>query len=400
MLLLLGLPFLMGSLAGRWEEVARLDLGFARALAERGVAFGPDFVNEIIDGRLAGCTPRPSRIAGLEPAESRLVALYGRLYCDPWYDAWAHALRRCDGVLFVPDWCEWGHEAELAEKFRFDRYVEVFVAAMGRVEDPLHRRNIMAVLLDRLGSKALRDYPPRALAPAVAEVVRRYLEEAGPEEAMSLGWALLRTPHRANPEVADALTAYAEGESSLTEEQRRIVTSLVDVLRGGKLPDRDRDALIARFGPKPDKPPPPLPDIDIDEEKIRALLDRVQTWHRFVKAKDYDSTWEMLSTDARETASRRAYMATMKDIYGGMHDLSWEVTEMRSHANRVKVVVKLSYSVRKLLFWKEERSFLSNGFWVYEKGTWFDMRHWPYDWLDKDSTPISVPPNTGADATP
>src|SRR5262245_41721399 len=73
LLISLLMPILIGSKADQWREVAESDIAFARDLAGDGIRFDTAFRERLIEEKVAGCTPRPSKIHEMDQADRRLI---------------------------------------------------------------------------------------------------------------------------------------------------------------------------------------------------------------------------------------------------------------------------------------------------------------------------------------
>jgi hypothetical protein len=114
-------------------------------LAGEGIKFDTIFRERLMEGKVAGCMPRPSRIRGLDPVDRRWLGLYCLKVCRPWHQTWAEILSACDRI-WVPRWCKAGNKDLAVEHIGLGRHFETLTAAILEARTSLERRNMIEVI--------------------------------------------------------------------------------------------------------------------------------------------------------------------------------------------------------------------------------------------------------------
>ncbi len=389
--LMLVLPVLLGAKADKWVRLAEQDLTFARALTREAVSFGPDFISRVVENRVvsSGCTTRPSKLHGLDSSQLRQLQFYSENYCWPWWTAWSRALRPCDSLI-IPDWCKGGNEMLAVEHLKFSPYFETLTAALRAGGSPLERHNIMAVIANRLGNKALRDYPQSEREAWAASAAAEFLEQATADDALAAGWLLLLTPLEDSPSLAQLFRRYATRVQDISGRQRQLFDAIARGLEGGILDKEGLDELRSRFGPPLPPPPPPPPPDRTDPADIALLLTRIDAYYRLLKDEKYTESWGLLEPDSRAIYSSEEYVQT--EEYMRRHGLllDWQTQKIQVKGDKAKVFLEARYKKTAGLFRRKEESIRKEEpIWSFENGTWYMMLPGPPFW--EEGNPIDVP---------
>lgn len=386
--LLLALPFLLGAEEAEWIRLAESDLAFAKYLTDAEIKFGPQFLDDVIKERVAGCRPRPSKIALLDQAEVGHVEAYIEYHCKPWHATWSIALEPCDGLGGVPEWCKAGNEELAAEHLKCDPYFETATATLRTADSALDRYNIMALVVHRLGHRVLRSYPFADKAAWATDAVLEFLESAPPNDAMAIGWSLLLQNMEGSSTLGEAFRSYSDNEPGLSGEVRQLLHEIARGLEGEILPAEVADELRKRFGPKLETAVDQPPD-RTDPSYLDKLVSRVNEYHRLVRDGLTSKSWELLSVDRRERTTLEDYTRTQDYLrrHGGIR--SWQIVRIQVRGDIAKVFLNTQYdndseqSIERAV--GNERA----TFWVYESDSWYRMLPGPPFW--EHGNPIDVP---------
>jgi hypothetical protein len=385
------LPALLGSRADRWREVAQSDVAFARGLAAEGIRFDASFRSRLIDGRVARCSPRPSKIRGLDSADLQRMDLYCLQFCDPWNRTWMEILSACDR-LWVPKWCRSGDDRLVTEHVQLGSYFETLSAAIRESHDPLERSNIMEVIAERLNDEVLRHHPSDPLDEWVSGALSAYLQGATPDEVILIAEPICGATFGHGARVAREFVAFRDRPGAMTENQKCAMKAILSRkdrwscagYSGGSVKKTEDEKTAERHA---------LEASVLTPRNIGLLMRRIDAYYLLKRDEDCSRSYEFLALDLREGGyDKEGWVRTCKTVTGGSQILSWQVNRARGMGNKVKVYTLVRYQYRtgsqKGQTWSREWE----DYWVFEDDTWnYALGILPSGWNDNQTSDVQIP---------
>ncbi|HEU5181298.1 MAG TPA: hypothetical protein VFW45_10925, partial [Candidatus Polarisedimenticolia bacterium] len=389
--LVLVLSCLLGARSDKWVRLAQHDLIFAKELSSDGVRFGPKFMDEVIVGRVLafGCNPRPSRLAGLDPVLTRQVHLYSDHHCNPWSELWANELWPCEGRS-APRWCKSEDPQIIVSHLKVGPYYETLTTAITTTDDGLVRSNIMAVIVDRLRDKMLRDYPREAIDGWLGSATSAFLERARIEDALAIGWMIRLGQLGDNPSVSASFQTYLNRVQNVKAEEKNLLNEVTQALGGQSMSAEAKSQLVMRFGPNPAQQSSPSPPDRTDMADIALLVNRVGAYYGVINRREFDKAWDLAWLDYREEVDRDSYVRTMESIWHRRRFVTYILQDISIHGDTARVTAEVHQQTDKVWSRNQELVRQDIEFWIFEKGNWFNMVKWP-DWKDSQAVPVPIP---------